>query len=389
MYIHIPTVITALIMGYGLLALQMSIAGRVQEAPELSIWNGGNWAFLAAFLLLATRAYIPLWISVIGGNALICLALALYSHAIYQFLHGHGAPRVLWILLVLECVGIALLLPLPLNQRTSIFSVMYISMLLPGLWQIAHYGWFRERSLRMAALALAGGGLALGFRGINAWLVPSDYTDLMQSSVGQALTFLGAFIAMLGSGFGFILAALERSVKHHHTLATIDGLTGCINRSAADALLSNALLRAQRGGESVSLVMMDLDHFKNVNDRFGHRTGDEVLRRFAQVARTQLRASDVLARMGGEEFALILPSTDVMGAVHVAESLRAAIEALAVSDLAAGIVYVTLSAGAACAPSGSTLTGDQLYQLADAALYRAKAAGRNRVEVATELDADD
>ena len=131
--------------------------------------------------------------------------------------------------------------------------------------------------------------------------------------------------------------------------------------------------------------MLDLDHFKGVNDKYGHRTGDEVLRKFAQTARMRLRASDVLARMGGEEFAIILPTTDAVGAVHVAESVRATIESLLISDLKGSTLSITVSAGVACAASGATTTPDLLYQRADAALYAAKAAGRNRIELAADL----
>ena len=384
MLIHIPTVVVTLILGYAMLALQMSVTHQTKSSAPLRMWNWGNWAFLAAFSFMMSRLVAPFWVSAIGGNILILVGFALYSQAIYLFLHG-AAPRILWISLGICCVGVVALHPLDYAQRSSAYSLMGVMMVTPGVWHILRHGWYKEPSLRMVALTMGLCGMGLVLRAIQAWTDPFAIGDLTQPGKGPALTFLIAFICMLGSGFGFILAALERSASHMENLATHDGLTDCLNRSAAVALLGNTLQRALRTGESTSLVMLDLDLFKAVNDKHGHRTGDEVLRKFAQTARLRLRASDVLARMGGEEFALILPSTDAVGAVHVAESVRAAIEALVIHDLKEGTLSITVSAGVACAAAGAITTPDQLYHRADTALYAAKAAGRNRIELAADL----
>lgn len=384
MLIHIPTVVVILILGYAMLAMQMSITRQTKNSPPLRMWAWGNWTFLAAFLFMVSRLAIPFWISAIGGNILILVGFALYTQAIYLFLQG-TAPRSMWVTLAVCCIGVAALHPLDYAQRTSVYSLMAVLMLSPGVLQIIRHGWHKEPSLRMVALTLGLCGVGLILRAVQAWTDPFAFGDLLEPGKGPAITFLVAFICMLGSGFGFILAALERSSNHMENLATHDGMTDCLNRSAAVALLGNTLQRAQRTGESTSLVMLDLDHFKDVNDKYGHRTGDEVLRKFAQTARLRLRASDVLARMGGEEFALILPNTDAVGAVHVAESVREAIEALVIQDLKGGTLKVTVSAGVACVTGGAVITPDMLYHRADTALYAAKAAGRNRIELAADL----
>ncbi|MBI2747326.1 MAG: GGDEF domain-containing protein [Burkholderiales bacterium] len=195
----------------------------------------------------------------------------------------------------------------------------------------------------------------------------------------RGLSFVLAFITMLGAGFGFVLAVLERNAEQMREMATHDGLTGCVNRITFDAMLLNALQRGLRSGEPVSLLMLDLDHFKAINDRYGHRAGDAVLRSFSDVVRTQLRASDTLARVGGEEFAVILPGTDAAGAAHVAESVREAVQSAAVDNQQGGVLRITISVGVACAQDGDGASADLLYQRADNALYQAKAAGRNRV----------
>ena len=384
MLIHIPTVVATLILGYAMLALQMSITRRTRESPSLQLWNWGNWAMLAAFLMLLGRLVMPLPVSAISGNILILVAMALYSQAIYLFLHG-TAPRIMWVGLAVCCVSVVVFYPLDFAPRSSMYSAIQMLMLIPGVWHILRHGWRREPSLRIVAFALTLAGIGMAARAVQAYTDTQAFNEITQPGKGPAITFMVAFLCMLGSGFGFILAALERSATDMENLATHDGLTACLNRSASVALLHNTLQRAQRTGESTSLVMIDLDHFKLVNDKHGHRVGDEVLRRFADAARLRLRASDVLARMGGEEFALILPSTDVIGSVHVAESVLAAIEALTISDLKGGKVFVTLSAGVACASGSGVISPDQLYHHADTALYAAKAAGRNRIELATDL----
>jgi diguanylate cyclase (GGDEF)-like protein len=246
---------------------------------------------------------------------------------------------------------------------------------------IVRHGWHAERSLRTVALTMALAAVALALRAVHAWLMPGDYVDLMQASLGQGLTFLFAFMCLLGAGFGFVLAVFERVAQQMEEAATHDGLTGCWNRSTTDALLEHELLRARRLGMPMAFVLMDLDHFKQVNDRHGHRTGDAVLRAFADTVRGRLRASDVFGRTGGEEFGLVLPGTDMAGAHWLVEAVRCEIEALSWPGAGDAVVKVTVSAGVAISEPGSAISGDRLYGQADQALYEAKRNGRNRVDV--------
>ena len=160
--------------------------------------------------------------------------------------------------------------------------------------------------------------------------------------------------------------------------ATRDGLTGLANRRLFDARLAETLARAQASGSPCSLVLIDADHFKRINDTHGHMTGDRILVHIARTLQTQLRERDLAARLGGEEFAVLLPDTDQSGALKVAEKLRAAIEALRWPDLGPD-ASVSASLGVASASEG-VLTAFDLVALADQRLYAAKAAGRNRVE---------
>jgi diguanylate cyclase (GGDEF)-like protein/PAS domain S-box-containing protein len=167
--------------------------------------------------------------------------------------------------------------------------------------------------------------------------------------------------------------AREAELEH---LASTDPLTGAANRRKLYELLDHHLHLRRRYGTPVALVVMDLDHFKAINDRFGHEVGDEVLTAFACGVREVLRQPDMLARTGGEEFALLAPQTDRTGALAITEKVAAAVRALELEP----VDRITASFGVAEAEPGEER--DDLLRRADQALYRAKEAGRDRIEAA-------
>jgi diguanylate cyclase (GGDEF)-like protein len=156
-------------------------------------------------------------------------------------------------------------------------------------------------------------------------------------------------------------------------LASHDGLTQLRNRRAFEERIEDECRRFRRNGNDVSLVLLDIDHFKSYNDTFGHPKGDEVLREVGRLLRRSLRATDFAARYGGEEFAIILPGTDRTGSLTVAEQLRRSIEGASWEDRP-----ITASIGVATM-GGDITTAEELVDHADRALYRSKQEGRNRV----------
>ncbi|TDY88394.1 UNVERIFIED_ORG: diguanylate cyclase (GGDEF)-like protein [Herbaspirillum seropedicae] len=172
---------------------------------------------------------------------------------------------------------------------------------------------------------------------------------------------------------------IERLNEKLSLLAVTDKLTGLANRMKLDEALDSEITRARRYGKNLSLILLDVDHFKEVNDKFGHSAGDAVLVRIAEILSTSVRATDVVGRWGGEEFLIILPECDVVAASRMAEKLRLIVERN--SFTLAG--NRTCSFGVAAYQSGQD--GTTLVTLADSALYRAKNSGRNRVEIATEI----
>lgn len=171
------------------------------------------------------------------------------------------------------------------------------------------------------------------------------------------------------------VAARAQMQAELERLATTDSLTGLRNRRAFDELLGLELTRAQRYGHPLTLILFDIDRFKQINDRHGHQAGDRVLVELARVVGSRLRASEVFARWGGEEFFIFAPNTDAAQAAHLAEEIRARV---ASHDFPA-VGQVTISLGVTQYAPGDSR--DSLLKRADAALYRAKAGGRNRVEV--------
>jgi diguanylate cyclase (GGDEF)-like protein len=175
------------------------------------------------------------------------------------------------------------------------------------------------------------------------------------------------------------VVALENARLHAivERQALVDGLTGLANRRRSDEMLHLELTRAARLGAPIAFVLLDVDRFKSINDRFGHPAGDAVLREVATLLAETVREIDLAGRWGGEEFALILPGTDLDGGVQLAERLRAALEERPIKAAPKTELFVTASFGVAAFPGNGT--EDELVAAADAALYEAKGSGRNRV----------
>jgi two-component system cell cycle response regulator len=175
------------------------------------------------------------------------------------------------------------------------------------------------------------------------------------------------------------LAGTDVEAQYHETIYKMtitDGLTSVNNKRYLVEILEREIPRALRHHRSLALLMLDIDHFKSVNDTYGHLAGDAVLRDLANIARSRLRPDDILARYGGEEFAIVLPETPLAGAVKAAEELRKMVEQhrFAVED---ETIQVTISIGAAELQQGMNV--DALFKASDEMLYVAKNKGRNQV----------
>lgn len=211
-----------------------------------------------------------------------------------------------------------------------------------------------------------------------ASILPADRGMLSLASGWIAIFTLETVLYVIGTAFIVLLITKERTVRIHKAAAYTDPMTGLFNRRGFIEAAHLLMKRQAKKGAPVSVLMFDLDHFKSINDSYGHGVGDDALRLFASTVSSTMRANDVIARFGGEEFVAILPGT-ITDAVIAADRVRLAFEAAAI-DVGERRLAATVSVGAACGAAMSDI--EQLIGNADAALYRAKLNGRNRVEMA-------
>jgi diguanylate cyclase (GGDEF)-like protein len=204
---------------------------------------------------------------------------------------------------------------------------------------------------------------------------------MLSGSIWVKIFSVELMLYAIGTVFVIFILVSERTVTVHKTAASMDPLTGMFNRRGFAEATSRVIEREATAGRPVTVLIFDIDHFKSINDRFGHPAGDEILKLFAAIVINSLRITDLSGRVGGEEFAALL-TCSLDEAVVVAERVR---EAFANSGIAVedGPVDTTVSIGVAGGPAGTEL--EVLLAAADAALYQAKRGGRNRVEAAEEL----
>ncbi len=269
--------------------------------------------------------------------------------------------------------------PLYLDERTEHLGTLVLLVSAAPVLQ--------TRSRARAGMLITGmGGLLLGT--VLAIVMATGFSRPIQILADAALAMRkgnlgrrtgirrGDELGQLARAFDDMADSLQRHVQEVRRLAVTDELTGLSNHRRFKDELEREVERAGRFGTPLCLVFIDIDHFKRVNDTHGHSVGDQVLMGLAGVLRANVRNVDLACRYGGEEFGVILPSTDLPAAVRVAERLR---EAVAEEPLGTDVaVPVTISAGVSCFGADGT-TADALLAAADGRLYRAKAAGRNRV----------
>lgn len=241
----------------------------------------------------------------------------------------------------------------------------------------------REQPLVIGARPGESGAVLAGWDGPRSWLgVPL----VMYGNVEGVLAVSSAKRGAFGPDQRRLLEAIASQVAvalqnaHLYELAMVDGLTSLFVRRYFDARLEEETRRGERFGTEFSVIMMDIDDFKRLNDTHGHPVGDRVLREVAAVVRDEMRGVDTAARYGGEEFAMILPRTEMVAAYNQAERIRTRIAELAI-DVDGKSLGLTASFGIASYPASDASSAADLVRSADRALYRAKRTGKNRVEL--------
>lgn len=384
MNLDVPTLIAMLVLGHLVLVVELWFVRHLTKAePALRDWTLGVAATLLGLSVMTLRPLLPALPAVWLGSAALLLGFWMYTRAVYRFIGEQVEPRWMAYVFGITLVMLILVIQQPGAVRVAFNSVVSVAMLTPAALLIWRH---RERAgpaLRIVGWTLGLTALAIAARAVDATVHPQIYDGTVPTHAFNVLLFVVAFLNMLGAGFGFVLACFDRAERRMRELATYDALTGCVNRAGADALLANALARGRRDATPVAYVVLDIDHFKRINDEHGHHSGDEALRQFSHAVRGRLRAADSFSRIGGEEFALLLPATDAAGALRCAEAARIAVESLMLHSVTGVAFTLTVSAGVTVVAPGDHVEPEQVYQDADAALYAAKRGGRNRVQFAT------
>jgi diguanylate cyclase (GGDEF)-like protein len=250
-------------------------------------------------------------------------------------------------------------------------------VLFPRWLALAGIGWY--------AVLVIGMSVVLGRHGwplLDPLFPPAIFVGLDGREIARQAINALALGALTFAVIAWVVDRWRDREDRYLQLASTDSLTGLTNRRRFLEIAERELARSRRYGSALALVLVDLDHFKAVNDRFGHLAGDQVLIAAAQALARGLRTVDVIARHGGEEFAILLPETDAAGAREVAERASRLLASTEIPVETGPSVTITASMGVASARGPEPLSLDELLRRADAALYAAKRAGRDRVEVA-------
>ena len=344
---------------------------EADERSGLGTWTWAVTSQAVAYLLLANAGRLPVWLSAFGGNALGALSVALFFAAIRRLLQREFQwwPLVAMVPLVAAVGGLSG----EQYELATIFNgyVYGVMQLLNGWALLRVPRATSHRVQRLVGVFYLAMGLVLPARATALALQGSGIDYLAHPLAWQEPIYAFGFLFVVVTNLGFLLMCKMRAEADVRLQAMTDELTGLANRRALDLAIAQAL----QAGRPFAVAMVDVDHFKRINDDFGHSTGDAVLAEFANRLRAAVGPEDLAFRYGGEEFSVLLPQVDLTGAMVVAEHLRQQVARPASAD---GMHPVTASLGIAAWQPGDT--ADTLLRRADRGLYRAKSLGRNRVE---------
>ena len=375
-----------LVLAIGNIGFAMMIAGYSRAGtahPGMDVWK---WARLVqgfAHALGYLRLDFPSQTLEVVANTSLIGGMALEVGAYAVFL---GLPKFKRVLIPITLIVALALQAYRFNtaDRGALMAVM--SMVIAMYAGLMSYLLLRDWRTCSALQRLIGVNdvFFCAVMIVRAWASATDPdSHLFRATLVHSMAFVTGYCLLIINGFGFLLLCKHKDDRKMEELATVDSLTGLLNRRAFFERTDAARALSLRLQKPFALMMLDIDHFKRLNDRFGHATGDDALCVFARSVRVKLREHDIMGRLGGEEFALAMPGTDLAGALHAAERLRTAVSASAV--LTDGNSYVmTVSVGVVLVDPEEHI--NSALARADRALYAAKSGGRNRVESGEAID---
>jgi diguanylate cyclase (GGDEF)-like protein len=339
----------------------------------------------ASTLLRIADAHLPGYLSIVFANGLLLTTFVLIHRSVADFVQGGSRTKRLEALLVGSgCVGLGFftLVHPSLEVRSGIVSLGSASIAMLSILTLVRCA---DRTVRVPCLATAAllGAFVLTMLlrivGVLLHSVPGEY---FASSFFNVINLFGYEIVIVGVPLGYFWMTATRLWARQNELALTDPLTGLPNRRALEAWGERAMAQSRSGQIAFTLLAIDVDHFKQINDRYGHKGGDVALRSMAQALAAVVRKEDLVARLGGEEFLVVFWNEGVERTLLSAERIRSIIESMTIS-VEEQIVKVTVSVGVAVFQSNDTF--ETVLRRADRALYAAKLAGRNRVMLESNL----
>ncbi|MBK7661735.1 MAG: GGDEF domain-containing protein [Betaproteobacteria bacterium] len=374
--IDAPTLFVVLVVTNLVLAASLWIGTGRTRRDGIGPWIAGLVLQAGSFAVFAMRGDSPNPFNVVAANALLAAAVACAAWALASFRHMSlplAAPLAYVGLMIAVTAG-----TVDTPAARMFFGSLVLACGMGGVAALAAKPLAdvtgSTRGLLVGSYAL--GALSLVTRAVGALADPQ--ATGAHASFYLTMPLLAGYATVLGASVAFLLMQTERADFTAKLLASTDPLTGAYNRRTFLELMEKELSRARRFDTPLSLVMLDLDHFKRVNDTHGHLVGDRVLQRFADIVRGELRKEDVLFRYGGEEFCVLVPDVAGAGAVTLADRIRTVVERQPFR-IDGQEIPVTTSAGVAARIEEGPEDVDRLVNRADEALYIAKRRGRNRV----------
>jgi diguanylate cyclase (GGDEF)-like protein len=377
---HIPTLLLVMIVTGAALAIFVTVVARRDSHDGLTLWASGLGLHTVAYILFAQRGRLDDLVTIVVANTMLSATFALFAEALYQFQRRPPPRWRIWLPVAVVAVSFHFLqqVSVPRQMLGPIIFAAQCSLILVAMWQKRRETIGRGQYFVAVAFLTVIAVFLTRFVALASGSV--ETLSIGASNPIQAFSFLTSIVCLIILSLGLVVMTKERSDERNRVLAMQDGLTGLSNRRSILDALEQQLAMARRSGQSLSLLMLDLDHFKRVNDSFGHLAGDAVLRQVASGIASRLRAQDIAGRYGGEEFLAILPGTTVDGAVQLAEELRRSIALERIGIGEGRAITITISIGVCGGVPGADQRVEDLIGSADQALYQAKENGRDRVE---------
>jgi diguanylate cyclase (GGDEF)-like protein len=384
----IKTLILALALGNVTLCAALFFHDyHTRKALTLSTWAMAKQFQAVAWLLLYFRGVVPEMLAGPAANALLLAGLALDAGALWE---ADGRTRWRRILFPALGAGLAVYLASYATDpesglRAAAGSAIAGAFVLAGVAALARR-WHEASMLRrFLAVTMAVLALLIANRGLTPLLLPDGWY-WVSPNLMQALGYGAFYLLMLANGLGFLLLAREKLQGELARQEVVDPLTDVPNRRGFYTALAPWMSLARRPGQPTAMILLELDQFKPINDHYGHPVGETVLKAMVDACNKQLRDSDLMGRLGGAEFAILLPRTSVPDALVVAERVRAAVEQRSVKA-ASALIKLTISLGVtAIRPDDSNVS---LFKRADEALQAAKLRGHNQVAEAAPVPEPD